>query len=107
MLKRFAPGNLSTEIECIITCKMNQRATIHSIYVCNTHSGGVEFTLHHMPSGGIPGINNVLYEGYSVSSGQTLIIKDPIYLEPGDCMVAKAGSDNHLCIFVYADVVDQ
>lgn len=107
MLKRFAPGNLGTGERVILSCGQNQLITIHSIWLSNTHSGNVNYTFHHVPSGATPGIQNSLAYNVILRPQNTVIYDTPIYMEPGDKFTAHASTSGHISMFVYADVIGQ
>ena len=107
MLKRFAAGNLGTTERVVISCGLNQRVVVHSIWLCNTHSGTVNYTFHHIPSGQTVGIKNALAYNTVLRSSSTDVYDTKIYMEPGDTVTAYASASGHIAMFVYADVVDQ
>ena len=104
MKTRFASyGGLSASNQTLVHCAANQRITIDSMYHCNPHSGNITFELYHVPAGSDPGVGNALFNG-SVNSGKTTSYTAPIYMEPGDRIVAVAGTAGHIIITLYADV---
>ena len=108
MLKRFAPGNLGTSENVILSCGQNERITIHTIWLCNTHSGNVNYYIHHVPKNATPSIQNAL--AYAVvlrAATVDVYSQNPIYLEPGDYITAHASTANHISMFIYADVTEQ
>ena len=107
MLKKFAAGNLGLSEQVVLSCGMNQRVVIHSIWISNTHSGNVNYTFHHVPSEQAAGIQNALAYNIVLRANSTDVYDAPIYMEPGDKITAHASTAGHISMFVYADVTEQ
>lgn len=107
MLTRFHAGNLPVAEATVLSCGQNQRITVKSIWLCNTHSGNVNYYFHHVPSGGSPGITNALAYNVVLRAQNVDVYETEFYMEPGDYITAYASTAGHISMVLYADVVEQ
>jgi len=107
MLKRYAPGNLTTNSATIVSCGQNQRITVKSMWFANTHSGNVSLYVNHVPSGNVASTANSLVYNSDISSHSTVVFDTEFYMEPGDTIEAYASAASHIAMFVYAEVFEQ
>lgn len=107
MLTRFHAGNLPVASSTVLSCGQNQRITVKSIWVSNTHSGNVDYYINHVPSGGTYGISNSIAYKITLASGAQKIYETEIYMEPGDYIAARASTAGHISVVLYADVFEQ
>lgn len=107
MLTRFHAGNLPVASLTVLSCGQNQRITVKSIWIANTHSGSVDYYINHVPSGGTDGISNSIAYKVALASGAQKIYEAEIYMEPGDYIAARASSTGHISMVLYADVFEQ
>ena len=100
--KRWNIGFLGTESRTLVEAGENERIRIEQIWICNSHGGGVDTSISHVPAGDDSAeVNFRLWNEVLVRADTTTVIDANIYLDPGDKITAFAATADHIVITLY------
>lgn len=98
------PGYLTGSTTAIYTVPASTRGYVKSIILHNTHTSATkQVTLHHVPSGGVAGGGNTLFNLY-IAPEETLMIDfqgGGVIMDTGDTIQGKADETSYVSCAIY------
>lgn len=99
--RKLASASLTSTERTLYECPAGKVATVQHLHFASTHTGTETVTLWHVRPSEATELANALYYEYSLSAKAVLSEDAPIYLLPGERLIAKAGAADRITATVY------
>lgn len=106
MKTRFTSPLLETTSRTIVSCEANQTVHIDAIWLTHHGTGTHHVTVWHVPNGQSESDNFAIVHEYQIARYETIILESPVYLLPGDKLLAEADTASKVSIVVYGDLFE-
>lgn len=99
--RKLASMSVPATERILYQCPSDTSMVVDHVVFTSTHSGSETISLWHVGAGESTANSNALYFEYSLSAKATLSEDGPIYMNPGERLVVKAGNASRITITVY------
>jgi len=109
LLERGYSGQLGSSSTTLYTCPANTRARVIKANACNDTTTVPSMTFYLVPSGGSPGVTNLLINARNLPGNGTDSLREIVgqVLEPGDSIRGLASSADQVTVHLaVVEVVD-
>jgi hypothetical protein len=98
---RQAVGYLKADRREILRAQEGETIRVEAVWFTNTDTGNTTLDLEHVPKGAVAAHEFCLAHDLLMRAKTTVIFSDPIYLMPGDTLVAHAGVADKVTAMIY------
>jgi hypothetical protein len=98
---RWAVGYLKTDRREILRAMEGETIRVEGLWATNTDTGNTTLDVEHVPKGAVASHEFCLAHDLLMRAKTTVIFSDPIYLLPGDTLVAHAGVSDKVTVMLY------
>lgn len=106
MKTRFTSPLLEATSRTIVSCEANQTVHVDSIWITHHGTGNHHVTVWHVPAGQSEADNFAIIHERTIERYEVATFVAPIYLLPGDRILAAADTANKVSIVVYGDLFE-